>query len=240
MKKKPRVCELCSAEAALYCASDAAYLCWSCDAGVHKANFLVARHVRRTLCVRCGKFDGRLLSGAALRPIRPLCRGCCSPKISDPCKSSPSSCSSSLSCSSDCVWSTEKTGGRVRFRTGPSEPDYARAEGILVIWGRRLGLRSRRGWLALALRAVAACVRRFPVLPMRVRLACSLWLAGNACEPRGLSTWQLSRLEECSRVPRKLIRLGEAKLARAVRVRDDDDDDDEEEEEEEWAECSDG
>lgn len=239
MKKKARVCELCSGEATLYCASDAAYLCWSCDAGVHEANFLVARHVRRTLCTSCRRFDGRLLSGAALRPIRPLCRGCF-PEIVDPCKSSPSSSSSSssspLSCSSDCDSSTEKTGVRTGSRTCRSgstlpEPGFKKAEGVLAIWARRLGLRSR-GCLALALRAFGVCVRKFPVLPMRACLACALVLAANACEPRGMSTWQLSRLEECSRVPRKLMLVGEAKLAGHVRVK--------EVEEEGWAECSDG
>lgn len=47
-------CDLCiREEAALYCPSDSAYLCWNCDAKVHQVNFLVARHVRCPLCSKC-------------------------------------------------------------------------------------------------------------------------------------------------------------------------------------------
>ncbi|KZV52897.1 B-box zinc finger protein 32-like [Dorcoceras hygrometricum] len=46
---EPRICELCDAVATVFCPSDAAYLCWACDAKVHQANFLVARHFRHPL-----------------------------------------------------------------------------------------------------------------------------------------------------------------------------------------------
>ncbi|KAK8569609.1 hypothetical protein V6N13_046658 [Hibiscus sabdariffa] len=46
-------CELCMSAATTYCESDQASLCWHCDARVHGANFLVARHVRCLLCHAC-------------------------------------------------------------------------------------------------------------------------------------------------------------------------------------------
>ncbi|CAM8895365.1 unnamed protein product [Rhodiola kirilowii] len=39
-------CELCKLPATLYCGSDQANLCASCDLRVHEANFIVARHSR--------------------------------------------------------------------------------------------------------------------------------------------------------------------------------------------------
>ncbi|XP_073148402.1 B-box zinc finger protein 32 [Henckelia pumila] len=49
MEQPPIICELCDAEAAVFCPSDAANLCCPCDAKVHQANFLVARHFRHPL-----------------------------------------------------------------------------------------------------------------------------------------------------------------------------------------------
>ncbi|KAK6946791.1 B-box-type zinc finger [Dillenia turbinata] len=46
-------CELCSNPARMYCESDQASLCWSCDEKVHGANFLVAKHMRCLLCHAC-------------------------------------------------------------------------------------------------------------------------------------------------------------------------------------------
>ncbi|PPD68770.1 hypothetical protein GOBAR_DD34352 [Gossypium barbadense] len=46
-------CELCKLAATTSCESDQASLCWDCDAVVHGANFLVARHVRCLLCHAC-------------------------------------------------------------------------------------------------------------------------------------------------------------------------------------------
>ncbi|GAB2284601.1 hypothetical protein Dimus_019057 [Dionaea muscipula] len=46
-------CELCNGQARMYCDSDQASLCWDCDAKVHGANFLVAKHTRTILCHVC-------------------------------------------------------------------------------------------------------------------------------------------------------------------------------------------
>lgn len=43
-------CELCDAEASLYCQADDAFLCPKCDKKVHAANFLAQRHIRCLLC----------------------------------------------------------------------------------------------------------------------------------------------------------------------------------------------
>ncbi|PON53183.1 B-box-type zinc finger [Parasponia andersonii] len=91
-----KVCELCSEEASLYCHADSAFLCRSCDADVHGANFLVARHVRRTICSSCFAFDGSFVSGAAYRRRNrsELCR-VCSSENSSLSSDSPSICVSS-------------------------------------------------------------------------------------------------------------------------------------------------
>ncbi|XP_078443064.1 uncharacterized protein LOC144712675 [Wolffia australiana] len=53
-------CELCGGEATTHCERDSAFLCWACDATVHGANFLAARHRRR----RLGGARGREVGGA--------------------------------------------------------------------------------------------------------------------------------------------------------------------------------
>ncbi|XP_058113612.1 B-box zinc finger protein 32-like [Magnolia sinica] len=258
MKSKSRVCELCRREANLYCESDSAFLCWDCDATVHGANFLVARHVRRTVCCRCEGFDGNSVSGAGSRPIRPVCRSC-GPE-------EDGSCSSLSSSSSECISTAEsftgmrKAGGS-RSRTGrigrtdrsgsvsefsvgdgskaaavrETKGDVdAKAEGILVIWSRRLGFKSSC-CVGFALHAFGICLRKFTALPFRVCLASSLWFAAKLCERRGVSTWQLKKLEACSGVPAKLILLAETKLSPFVKLHKSS-----QEEAEGWAECSDG
>ncbi|XP_059641948.1 B-box zinc finger protein 32 [Cornus florida] len=73
---KVRVCELCNGEAAVYCSSDSAFLCWNCDSKVHGANFLVARHDRRTVCSKCKGLTCDRVSGIGLQPVRPICHSC--------------------------------------------------------------------------------------------------------------------------------------------------------------------
>ncbi|XP_078438535.1 uncharacterized protein LOC144708949 [Wolffia australiana] len=70
-------CELCGAPAALRCEPDAAFLCWTCDARVHGANFLVARHARRPICTHCGgAAEAAAVSGPKLSPARFVCAPC--------------------------------------------------------------------------------------------------------------------------------------------------------------------
>lgn len=53
IEKNELSCALCNAEPHVHCESDEAFLCYACDAHVHRANFLVARHARAILCRKC-------------------------------------------------------------------------------------------------------------------------------------------------------------------------------------------
>ena len=61
-------CVLCKSLARIYCESDQASLCWSCDSKVHSANFLVARHSRSLLCRVCQSPTPWTASGEKLGP----------------------------------------------------------------------------------------------------------------------------------------------------------------------------
>lgn len=105
-----------------------------------------------------------------------------------------------------------------------------KAEGVLLIWFRRLGL-SEGEAIDRAHRALGFCNGRFTLIPLRVLLAAAAWLS-----LRTYGDPTLRRLEEVSGVPRKLILATEANLARGLNkaeirvVRGD--------LEEGWAECS--
>ncbi|KAI3834717.1 hypothetical protein MKX03_000326 [Papaver bracteatum] len=101
-----RLCELCNGEAKLYCESDSAYLCLSCDSNVHEANFLVARHIRRTICSKCKEYDGNIISGIQFYPIfEPYTCSSCSSSTS--LLVSHEDIDSSSSSSLDCVSAAE-------------------------------------------------------------------------------------------------------------------------------------
>ncbi|XP_010273594.1 PREDICTED: B-box zinc finger protein 32-like [Nelumbo nucifera] len=265
---KESVCELCSGEASLYCSSDSAFLCWNCDARVHEANFLVARHVRRTVCIKCKGFDGKRVSGVGFRPVQSVCRSC-SPETGDedPEYSSSSSSSACISSSESravappkkidfdrrrqdkigCLSSVTEVSGddlsskktmkkrtKVPRSRAPASLDV-NAEGILVNWCRKLGLKNICS-VRLASHAFGICLRKLTILPFRASLAASLWFSLKLCEGRSASTCQnLKRLEEISGVPAKLILLGEAKLSRVLKIKRSQQHD----LEEGWAECSD-
>ncbi|EEF37735.1 conserved hypothetical protein [Ricinus communis] len=72
-------CELCNSLAKMYCESDQASLCWDCDARVHAANFLVAKHSRTLLCHLCQSFTPWTASGPRLRPTVSICDNCVVP-----------------------------------------------------------------------------------------------------------------------------------------------------------------
>ncbi|KAM7271272.1 hypothetical protein ACFE04_030486 [Oxalis oulophora] len=69
-------CELCKFAAKAYCESDQASLCWDCDARVHAANFLVARHSRTLLCNICQSQTPWTASGAKLGHTVTVCEIC--------------------------------------------------------------------------------------------------------------------------------------------------------------------
>jgi len=77
------LCELCgSTPAKVYCDSDRASLCWDCDAKVHGANVLVAKHGRAMLCHLCQSPTPWKASGFKLPPSMSLCIYCSSPALS--------------------------------------------------------------------------------------------------------------------------------------------------------------
>lgn len=69
-------CELCSSIARMFCESDQASLCWSCDAKVHSANFLVAKHARTLLCQTCQSLTPWTGSGPKLGHTLSVCESC--------------------------------------------------------------------------------------------------------------------------------------------------------------------
>ena len=225
---KARACELCNGEASLYCGSDSAFLCWSCDDTVHGANFLVARHVRLSLCSECNGLTGEKFCGAGFRSLRPICRSCSS-------ETSSGLLDDSMSSSSSCVSTTDSApkkggGGVSRPRTestgvanstsavsGQNTRLPAKAEGILVNWCRKLGLNGNCP--ALASHALGVCLDKLTGLPIRVSLAAAIWCGAKMSGDRSAYTCQnLKRLVEISRVPEKIILAGESKLARAVKI----------------------
>ena len=184
-------CELCGGTAAVRCEPDAAFLCWSCDARVHTANFLVARHVRRPLLAECGAAtpgdDGDLES-----------ESCCSSTRRDSASSGASS--------------GESGGGGISSRKTlhfHRRDLGADAEGSVLSWCRRLGF----GDCSTALQAFRVGDRRMRAAPRRAVAAAAAWFvagkAGNATA--------LRRLEVCSGVPAKVILATEKRLSRAVR-----------------------
>ncbi|KAK6915206.1 hypothetical protein RJ641_020323 [Dillenia turbinata] len=232
---KTRVCELCNGEAALYCSSDVAYLCCACDARVHGANFLVARHLRQVVCSKCKQINGAPISGAGFCDLRRLCSSC-SPQSDE-----PDGSSSSSSLPSACVSTTDSSKNVVSYRrkeeksTTSSEKKEksvaVKAEGILVNWCRKLGV-DGNSVVGLASHAFAVCASKFTGLPLRVALTASLWV-GLKCGGYGRCE-NLKRVEEISGVPAKLVVAVESRLARVMmkmrKPRPD--------LEEGWAECS--
>ncbi|XP_047073547.1 zinc finger protein CONSTANS-like [Lolium rigidum] len=74
--KVKNACELCGAAARVYCGADDATLCWGCDAQVHGANFLVARHARALLCRGCARPTPWRAAGPRLGPTASICELC--------------------------------------------------------------------------------------------------------------------------------------------------------------------
>ncbi|PIN23872.1 hypothetical protein CDL12_03383 [Handroanthus impetiginosus] len=226
MKQRP--CELCKGDAAVFCSSDAAFLCWTCDAKVHEANFLVARHLRHYLCSNCRNFTGQGFSGVGFHPFPATCPSC----LSDSAVNDLDSLSSSSN-SSDCISSTTSPakeyscGSRdalsldsfssAAFGKRRRRGDYWKAEGIFVNWCDKLGV-GVGVVVRMARRALRVCMERWTVLPFRVSLAASMWLGLRLSGEKSVHTWHvLKRLEEISGVPAKVIVAAASKLERALR-----------------------
>ncbi|KAL6585282.1 hypothetical protein OROMI_004571 [Orobanche minor] len=228
-----RNCELCSADAAVFCPSDSALLCWGCDAKVHEANFLVARHVRRSLCSNCKHFTGEGVSGVDCQPYGPICRSCS--QVPD----EYDVVSSGYSCSSDCISSTtspakEYPTGRRRDGQGfdssstdkskkshlggrSRRVEYLKAEGIFADWCNKLGVGADVA-VGMACKGIRARSESWTGVPFRICMAASTWLGLRLSGDKSVTTWQvLKRLEEISGVPAKVILAAELKLERGLK-----------------------
>ncbi|XP_031097004.1 B-box zinc finger protein 32-like [Ipomoea triloba] len=104
-----RSCELCNGEVAVCYPSDFAFLCWSCDTKVHDANFLVARHIRNIICLKCKSFTGHRVSGFGVAPIASHCGSCSSLPPPEAKEADLADAVSSSSSSSACVSSTHSS-----------------------------------------------------------------------------------------------------------------------------------
>ncbi|KAF6155638.1 hypothetical protein GIB67_034733 [Kingdonia uniflora] len=229
---KDRVCELCNGEASLYCISDSAFLCGKCDSRVHNANFLVARHVRRTICSMCNIFDGNLISGVGSQSLRPICRSCSSESDEDSASSTCISNADSVTVSKkknvrkpnkklSLRSVTDISGNQARFpvnlairkRPRTLTMVQAKAEMVLVHWCKKLGLNSI--CFRFALHAFFMCSN---TLPFRVSLASSLWFSLKLLHSASMSQY-LKMLEAISGVPAKLILLVELKISGSITLR---------------------
>ncbi|KAF0906142.1 hypothetical protein E2562_009132 [Oryza meyeriana var. granulata] len=206
-------CELCGGVAAVHCAADSAFLCLSCDAKVHGANFLASRHRRRRL--------GR--QGME--------------KEEDDAQSTASSsCVSTADSASSTTVAAEAEAVRRRGRRMRRAP---RAEAVLEGWAKRMALpygaaRRRAAAAATALRTVGRGVAASRV-PIRVAMAAALWLevasSSFSSGRRRLGFGEaalLRQLEACAHVPARLLLTVASWMARVSRPAA----------EEGWAECS--
>ncbi|TVU08422.1 hypothetical protein EJB05_41826, partial [Eragrostis curvula] len=195
-------CELCGAPAAVHCAADAAFLCASCDAKVHGANFLASRH-RRT----------RLTTASAA-------------DVEEEEDGYESASSSSCVSTADSAASTAAP--RARPGPGPSPSlgrrrPRPRGEAVLEGWAKRAGLfapgaaRRRAAAAARALRACGPDVAAARV-PLRVAMAAALWreVAAGGLSQQGDA---LRRLEAYAHVPARLLLAVASSMARCRATR---------------------
>ncbi|RDX73001.1 B-box zinc finger protein 32, partial [Mucuna pruriens] len=234
-----KACQLCDQQASLYCPSDSAFLCSNCDADVHSANFLVARHLRHLLCSKCNRFAGIHISGATSRGLPSTCSSSCSPEPenpSDDAGSLHSSPSTRVSSSESCVkknkarrTTAEKRrscSSSVTENASPSAKKGRRnvgsvAEEVFEKWSTEMGLGLGLGLGVngnrVASHALSVCLGKRNGIPFRVAAATSFWLGLRFCGDRRVATFQnLSRLEAISGVPAKLILAAHANLARVL------------------------
>uniref|UniRef100_A0ACD5YN85 Uncharacterized protein n=1 Tax=Avena sativa TaxID=4498 RepID=A0ACD5YN85_AVESA len=192
-------CELCGGVAAVHCEADSAFLCASCDAKVHGANFLASRHHRR----RLGAYeDGESEPGSTT--------------TDSDLGSSSSSC---VSTADSCAPAQRAAAVKGRKTTGRKKRRARGAEAVLEGWAKRMGLapgqaRRRAARASAALRALGRGVSASRV-PLRVAMAAALWSEvahGSGCGEAAL----LRRLEASAHVPARLVLAVASWMARAA------------------------
>ncbi|KAE8704472.1 hypothetical protein F3Y22_tig00110450pilonHSYRG00231 [Hibiscus syriacus] len=196
--KNDNLCELCKEEASVYCSADFAFLCWNCNYKVHRANFLVARHVRRVLCEKCDDF-------------------CSCEKPND-----------TMPCSSDCLSTSESSTNdskpqrvcvKSRLSAGSQSEVSDDMERVLMVWCKKLGLK-RHSVMPTAAAVLRFCLERLKGLPFRLSLAAAIWLGMKITQETSVASWRnLWRIEELSGVPAKVIVAVEPRLTRAMGFR---------------------
>ncbi|XP_049411953.1 B-box zinc finger protein 32 [Solanum stenotomum] len=239
-----KLCELCNDQAALFCPSDSAFLCFHCDTKVHQANFLVSRHLRLTLCSHCNSLTKNRFSPCS--PRRPaLCPSCSRNSSADSDLGSLSSSSSST-----CVSSTQSSAVTQKINISSSNRkqfseystndsigevnsgssnlvrsrstklrDPRAATCVFMHWCTKLGMNGEERVVQTACSVLAICFSRFRGLPLRVALAACFWFGLKNIEEKSKSTWQsLKKLEEISGVPAKIILATELKLRKIVKT----------------------
>ncbi|KAL5211439.1 hypothetical protein ABZP36_022286 [Zizania latifolia] len=171
-------CELCGGAAVVHCAADNAFLCLSCDAKVHGANFLASRHRRRRLGVVVEEED-------------------------DTQSTASSSCVSTADSASSTAAEAIRRGRKRRAPRAEAVLEvWAKRMGFSSYAARR-----RAAAAATALRAVGRGVASSRV-PIRVAMAAALWSEITSSSRRGLGVGQaalLRRLEASSHVPARLL-----------------------------------
>ncbi|KAG8069955.1 hypothetical protein GUJ93_ZPchr0006g43649 [Zizania palustris] len=182
-------CELCGGAAAVHCAADNAFLCLSCDAKVHGANFLASRHRRRRLGVVVEAEEEDTQSTAS------------------------SSCVSTADSASSTAAEAIRKGRKRRAARAEAVLEvWAKRMGFSSYAARR-----RAAAAATALRAVGQGVASSRV-PIRVAMAAALWSEITSSSRRGPGVGQaalLRRLEASSHVPARLLLTVASWMARA-------------------------
>ncbi|XP_060217618.1 B-box zinc finger protein 32 [Lycium barbarum] len=239
----PKLCELCNDQAALFCPSDSAFLCFHCDAKVHQANFLVSRHLRVALCSHCNSLTKTPFFSGSHPTLCLSCSRNSSDDDSDLCSLSSSSSSTCISSTQSCattqknisssdrkqndfsgevnsaVTACPKPNELARSRSTVKLRDPRMATGVFMHWCTKLGMYGEDSAVQTACGALEICFGRFRGLPVRVGMAACLWF-GLRNNGDGLKSTQrfLKRLEEISGVPAKLILATELKLQKIVKV----------------------
>ncbi|XP_058192303.1 B-box zinc finger protein 32 [Rhododendron vialii] len=241
-----RGCDLCiREEAALYCPSDSAYLCWNCDAKLHQVNFLVARHVRCPLCSKCKcLITENHMSGSGFIQPHPhqltVCRLCShkdSSQADNPRSLSYFNFQQLSSCSSYAESSStpppKRSSVLIDLNRLKMDKIVSSSSSVMELSSStRIAPTSKKAKTSTTTttttresKVITTALRSWPSSSItknvehskavEVEGFASLWFSWRLC---GASTWQvLKRLEEISGVPAKLIfAAGESKLTRVL------------------------
>lgn len=223
MQQPHHYCELCNKSASIYCPSDSAFLCETCDTKVHTANFLVARHFRLPLHTKPTTHDIIASSSSS------------SSSTTEESTTHPNSTDLSSSSSSDhtrnpqpLLTHTTKTRIDIKLRN--------RMAIQIANWSTKLHhhhhqLLNQKSIIPISIKLLELCLTRLPYIPVRVAAAASFWVAIRITHHRYNNNSQttisntsgavseIRRVEQVTDVPGKLILAVEGKLLRLLKRR---------------------